>query len=95
MISPDTKTCNMKREILLTMVLLCIVIAAISSLGMAAQAEISQKNADIVGAGATFPTPLYQRSIILFWLPTLPNFKGGLPLSREVYTDIFLGKIGY
>jgi phosphate transport system substrate-binding protein len=135
-------------------VLVALFCLAVST-GFAAKGTITLENADIVGAGATFPAPLYQRWIkefskkhpdfTLFYdavgsgdgikrfmagqtdfgasdaamedrqmskvprgvqlIPAtagiivlayhLPDVKGGLRLSREVYTDIFLGKIRY
>jgi phosphate transport system substrate-binding protein len=125
------------------------------STGFAAREKITLDNADIVGAGATFPAPLYQRWIkefrkkqadftlyydavgsgdgtkrfmaeqtdfgasdaamtdeqmaqvksgvqlipatagIIVLAYHLPDVPGELRLSREIYTDIFLGKIRY
>lgn len=125
----------------------------VTSLAFAGQAKVTLNNADIVGAGATFPNPLYQKWIeeftkhhpefTIFYdavgsgegtkrfiteqvdfaasdsamtdeqiaqvkkgvqlIPAtagmivlaynLPNISGDLRLSREVYTDIFLGEI--
>jgi phosphate transport system substrate-binding protein len=136
----------------MVIVLVALLCGAVSS-GFAAKGKITLDNADIVGAGATFPAPLYQRWIkefskkhtdfTLFYdavgsgdgtkrfmagqtdfgasdaamtdeqmtqvqrgvqlIPAtagiivlayhLPDVKGELRLSREVYTDIFLGKI--
>jgi len=130
----------------------CLLFGAGTPLG-AASGKITLENADIVGAGATFPNPLYQRWIkefsshdpsfsifydavgsgegarrfmartvdfgasdaamsdsqmaevqggvqlipatagIIVLAYNLPNTVGELRLSREVYTDIFLGKI--
>ncbi len=130
-------------------------IACSFSTGLASNKQVTPKKADIVGAGATFPAPLYLRWIkefaktnagfTLFYdvvgsgegirrfmaeevdfgasdaamtdeqmarvqrgvqlIPAtagiiaiafnLPGVSGELRLSREVYTDIFLGKIKY
>lgn len=134
---------------------LLILVGTTCPAGFAAKGQITQDNADLVGAGATFPDPLYQRWIkefakvqpgftiyydavgsgagtkrfmagtvdfgasdsamtneqmaqveqgallipatagIIVLAYNLPDVKGELLLSREVYTDIFLGKIRY
>ena len=66
----------MKKEIQLTIELQCIVIAAITSVCMGAQTEITLKNADIVGAGATFPAPLYPR-----WIKEFRKKEGRFSIS--------------
>jgi phosphate transport system substrate-binding protein len=135
-------------------VLMAVFCWAVSS-GFAARGKITLENADIVGAGATFPAPIYLRWIkefskihsdftiyydavgsgdgikrfmagqvdfgasdaamtdeqmaqvkrgvqlipatagIIVLAYHLPDVKGELRLSREVYIDIFLGKIRY
>ncbi len=143
------KTVRSVAFLLLTLVaIVCTV-----SVASAAMERITLDNADIVGAGATFPAPLYQRWIqefmktgpdftifydavgsgagikrfmaetvdfgasdaamadaqmegvkpgvqlipatagIIVLAYNLPGFDSALHLSREVYTDIFLGKI--
>ncbi len=63
MISPDRKVCAMKKNrTLATLLSLCILFCLLSTTGIAA-GPATIDNADIVGAGATFPAPLYQRWI--------------------------------
>jgi phosphate transport system substrate-binding protein len=128
-------------------------VASSVAAGMAATGKVTLENADVVGAGATFPAPLYQRWIseftaqdagfniyydavgsgagtkrfmaqkvdfgasdaamsdeqmaqvpngvqlipatagIIVLAYNLPDISGQLRLSREVYADIFLGRI--
>ncbi len=143
-----------KTKLFLFTIAVSVVIFSTTSFTQAAdRGKVTVSNADIVGAGATFPNPLYQRwikeftkvhpeftlfydsvgsgegikrfmaqtvdfgasdsamtdeqvaqvkqgvqlipvtagSIVLAY--NLPNIPKGLQLSREVYTDIFLGEI--
>jgi phosphate transport system substrate-binding protein len=154
--SLDSKAGQMKKgkrslSLFVGIVLLCTTDAT----SWAAKNKITMDNADLVGAGATFPAPLYQRWIkefmkirnefsifydavgsgegiqrfmaekvafggsdaamtneqmakvqrgvqlipatagIIVLVYHIPNVPSGLRLSREVYTDIFLGKIRY
>jgi phosphate transport system substrate-binding protein len=135
--------------------ILAVAMACAVSTELAAKEKITLKNADIIGAGATFPAPLYQRWIkefgkehsgvsifydvvgsgdgtkrflaeelhfgasdaalndaeiaqvargvqlipatagIIVLAYNIPDLKGELRLSRQVYVDIFLGKIRY
>jgi phosphate transport system substrate-binding protein len=144
-----------KVKVLATALVIAALVYSPVTIGFAAREKITLDNADIVGAGATFPAPLYQRWIkefskkhadfTLFYdavgsgdgtkrfmgeqtdfgasdaamtdeqmaqvkggvqlIPAtagvivlayhLPDVPGQLRLSREVYTDIFLGKIRY
>jgi len=144
-----------KVAIVLYALIVATVTACAVSTGFAANREVSLANADIVGAGATFPAPLYQRWIkeyakgdpgftifydavgsgegirrfmaeqvdfgasdaamndeqiarvkrgaqlipatagVIALAYNLPGVGGDLRLSREAYTDIFLGKIKY
>jgi phosphate transport system substrate-binding protein len=154
--SPDPEAGKMKLGKLVTFasVLAAVAVCAVST-GFAAKEKITPKNADVVGAGATFPAPLYQRWIkefektnsgfsmfydvvgsgegttrflaeqvdfgasdaalsdaqlaqvqrgvqlipatagIIALAYNIPDVKGELRLSRQVYVDIFLGKIKY
>jgi len=140
------------KRILFSFLLITVITGSITS-ALAARGKITSDTADIIGAGATFPVPLYQHwikeftkkhsDITLFYeaigsgngtrrfmaeevdfgasdsamtddnitrvkrgvqlIPAtagiivlgynLPDVQGELRLSREVYTDIFLGKI--
>lgn len=144
----------MKRIVWTGSILLSFLLLLTTSSALAAS-KVTIDNADIVGAGATFPAPLYQRWISEFGkthnefslyydavgsgagtkrfmagmvdfgasdsamkdkrmaevkagvqlIPAtaglivlgyhIPDLNGELKLSREVYTDIFLGKIRY
>jgi phosphate transport system substrate-binding protein len=133
--------------------LMAMLVTIVALPGMAARQRITKNDAEIVGAGATFPAPLYQRWIsefvnkedgfsifydavgsgegirrfmaeeidfgasdaamgdeqimkmkqgvqlipatagIIALAYNIPDLNGDLRLSRDVYTDIFLGKI--
>jgi phosphate transport system substrate-binding protein len=141
--------------VLFVLVVVSMVAAGPVSVGLAASGSVTLKNADLVGAGATFPAPLYQRWIeefakqspgftiyydavgsgagtkrfmaqevdfgasdsamsdeqiaqvesgvqlipatagIIVLAYHIPGVEGDLRLSREIYADIFMGRIAY
>lgn len=56
------KTCRFTATLFVLVVVSMVAVGPVT-VGLAARQTVTLKNADVVGAGATFPAPLYQRWI--------------------------------